>query len=129
MTEAATTAHALPVDPPVVAPERDLMSKFDPLIAERDALLATGVRDPFAIVMDEVKSPTEAVIRGKDTILLGTYNYMGMTFDADVIQAGKDALDAFGSGTNGSRMLNGTFHDHVDVEQADHAPVQATNNQ
>ena len=118
MTEAATTAHALPVDAPEVAPERDLMSKFDALIAEREALIASGVRNPFAIVMDEVKGPTQAVIRGKDTILLGTYNYMGMTFDPDVIQAGKDALDAFGSGTNGSRMLNGTFHDHIDVEQA-----------
>ena len=73
MTEAATTAHALPVDAPEVAPERDLMSKFDALIAEREALIASGVRNPFAIVMDEVKGPTQAVIRGKDTILLGTY--------------------------------------------------------
>ena len=96
----------------------DLMSKFDPLIAERQALLDSGVTDPFAIVMEQVKSPTEAVIAGKDTILLGTYNYMGMTFDPDVIQAGKDALDQFGSGTNGSRMLNGTFRDHMGVEQA-----------
>ena len=63
-----------------------------------------------------MKSPTEAVIKGKETILLGTYNYMGMTFDPDVIQAGKDALDQFGSGTNGSRMLNGTFRDHMEVE-------------
>ncbi len=100
------------------APERDLMSKFDGLIAERQALIDSGVTDPFAIVMERVKSPTEAVIKGKDTILLGTYNYMGMTFDPDVIQAGKDALDQFGSGTNGSRMLNGTFRDHVGVEQA-----------
>ncbi|WP_010545907.1 serine palmitoyltransferase [Sphingomonas elodea] len=96
----------------------DLMSKFDGLIAERQALLDSGVIDPFAIVMEQVKSPTEAVIKGKDTILLGTYNYMGMTFDPDVIQAGKDALDRFGSGTNGSRMLNGTFRDHMEVEQA-----------
>ena len=100
-----------------IAP-RDLMSKFDPIIAERQALLDTGVTDPFAIVMDEVKSPTVAIIKGKETILLGTYNYMGMTFDPDVIQAGKDALDTFGSGTNGSRMLNGTFRDHMDVEAA-----------
>ncbi|RIA43593.1 serine palmitoyltransferase [Hephaestia caeni] len=99
-------------------PARDLMSKFDPLIAERQALIDSGVTDPFAIVMEQVKSPTEAVIKGKDTILLGTYNYMGMTFDPDVVQAGKDALDQFGSGTNGSRMLNGTFRDHVGVEQA-----------
>ena len=100
------------------AEPRDLMNKFDPIIAERQALLDTGVTDPFAIVMDEVKSPTVAIIKGKETILLGTYNYMGMTFDPDVIQAGKDALDTFGSGTNGSRMLNGTFRDHMDVEQA-----------
>jgi 8-amino-7-oxononanoate synthase len=41
-----------------------------------------------------------------------------MTFDPDVLAAGKEALDKFGSGTNGSRMLNGTFHDHMEVEQA-----------
>ncbi|WP_082447905.1 MULTISPECIES: serine palmitoyltransferase [unclassified Sphingomonas] len=118
MTEAAATPHALPADPTPVAPERDLFSKFDALIAEREALLATGVRDPFAIVMDEVKSPTQAVIRGKDTILLGTYNYMGMTFDPDVIAAGKKAFDEFGSGTTGSRVLNGTYDPHKDCEAA-----------
>ena len=118
MTEAAVARHSLPEGAPPVASGADLMAKFDGLIAERRALLDTGVRDPFSIVMDEVKSPTEAVIRGRDTILLGTYNYMGMTFDPDVLQAGKDALDRFGSGTNGSRMLNGTFHDHIEVEQA-----------
>lgn len=118
MTEAAASQHQLPADPPEVAQTRDLMSKFDGLIAERQALLDSGVTDPFAIVMEQVKSPTEAVIAGRDTILLGTYNYMGMTFDPDVIQAGKDALDQFGSGTNGSRMLNGTFRDHMEVEQA-----------
>jgi 8-amino-7-oxononanoate synthase len=96
----------------------DLFSKFDGLIAEREALAGTGVRDPFGIVMEEIKSPTVAVIQGKETILVGTYNYMGMTFDPDVIQAGKDALDQFGSGTNGSRVLNGTYKDHKDVEDA-----------
>ncbi|MDB5696937.1 MAG: 8-amino-7-oxononanoate synthase [Sphingomonas bacterium] len=118
MTETGFQPETLDLDPPPVAPERDLMSKFDALIGERQRLLDTGVTDPFAIVMDEVRSPTQAVIAGRETILLGTYNYMGMTFDPDVIQAGKDALDRFGSGTNGSRMLNGTFRDHMEVEQA-----------
>jgi 8-amino-7-oxononanoate synthase len=98
--------------------ETDLFSKFDGILAERAALLATGVRDPYAIVMSEVKSPTLAVINGKDTILLGTYNYMGMTFDPDVVQAGKDALDQFGSGTTGSRVLNGTYQGHKECEDA-----------
>jgi len=118
MSDAIATADALPLEPATVPPEHDLFTKFDPLIAEKKALLDSGVRDPFGIVMDQVTSPTEAVIQGKPTILLGTYNYMGMTFDPDVIQAGKDALDQFGSGTNGSRMLNGTFRDHVGAEEA-----------
>lgn len=118
MTEALATADALPEHPQAITTGHDLLSKFDPLIAERQALIDSGVRDPFGIVMEEVKSPTVAVIKGKETILLGTYNYMGMTFDPDVIRAGKDALDQFGSGTNGSRMLNGTFRDHMAVEAA-----------
>src|SRR6478735_1005805 len=133
MTDAIQTADALPENPEAVAPERDLMSKFDGLIGERQALLDSGVRDPFAIVMDEVLSPTEAVIAGKDTILLGTYNYMGMTFDPDVIQAGKGALDNYGSGTTGSRVLNGTYQGHKECEAAlrefyamDHAMVFST---
>ena len=115
MTEALATSD---VPAPLTGDKPDLMSKFDAIIAERKALLDAGFTDPYAVVMEQVKSPTEAVIKGKDTILLGTYNYMGMTFDPDVIAAGKAALDQFGSGTNGSRMLNGTFRDHMEVEQA-----------
>lgn len=132
MSQAAATA-ADTQTPDETSGATDLFSKFDPLIAEREALMATGVRDPFAIVMDEVKSPTLAVIKGKETILLGTYNYMGMTFDPDVIAAGKKALDEFGAGTTGSRVLNGTYQGHKEVEDAlkefygtDHAMVFST---
>ena len=62
--------------------------------------------------MEQVESPTVAICNGKRTILLGTYNYMGMTFDPDVVAAGKQALDEFGSGTTGSRVLNGTYAGH-----------------
>ncbi|GAA0759182.1 glycine C-acetyltransferase/8-amino-7-oxononanoate synthase [Erythromicrobium ramosum] len=96
----------------------DLLSKFDPIIHTRETLLAAGVEDPFNLVMEEVLSPTRAICNGRDTILLGTYNYMGMTFDPDVIAAGKQAMEDFGAGTTGSRVLNGTFRDHRDVEAA-----------
>src|SRR3546814_6270343 len=82
----------------------DLFSKFDSLIAERQALLDSGVRDPFSLVMEQVVSPTEAIISGKRTILLGTYNYMGMTFDPDVIAAGKKALDEYRSEEHTSEL-------------------------
>ena len=115
------------------APTVDLLAKFDPIIQTREALLAAGVEDPFSLVMDEVLSPTRAICNGRDTILLGTYNYMGMTFDPDVIAAGQAAMQDFGAGTTGSRVLNGTFRDHRDVEVAlrefyamDHAMVFST---
>jgi 8-amino-7-oxononanoate synthase len=111
----------------------DLLSKFDPLIEQRRALLSTGLTDPFGLVMEKVLSPTVAICNGRETILLGTYNYMGMTFDEDVIAAGKQAFDDFGAGTTGSRVLNGTFDPHRDVEAAlrefydmDHAMVFST---
>ncbi len=111
----------------------DLFSKFDPLIEQRHSILSKGFADPFNLVMEKVESPTVAICNGRRTILLGTYNYMGMTFDPDVIAAGKKALDEFGSGTTGSRVLNGTYVGHRDVEQAlrdfyamDHAMVFST---
>jgi glycine C-acetyltransferase/8-amino-7-oxononanoate synthase len=111
----------------------DLFSKFDPMIEMRANLLASGVEDPFSLVMEQVLSPTVAMCNGRETILLGTYNYMGMTFDPDVIEAGKQALDDFGSGTTGSRVLNGTYSPHKAVEAAlcefyamDHAMVFST---
>jgi 8-amino-7-oxononanoate synthase len=118
MTEAAANPMDPAGEPPGHTVGRDLFSKFDPLIAERQALLDTGVRDPFGLVMEEVLSPTRAIVKGRETILLGTYNYMGMTFDPDVIEAGKNALDAYGAGTTGSRVLNGTYQGHMEVEEA-----------
>jgi 7-keto-8-aminopelargonate synthetase-like enzyme len=111
----------------------DLFDKFQPVIDLRAGLLSSGVTDPFSLVMEKVISPTVAICNGRETILLGTYNYMGMTFDPDVIAAGKQALDDFGAGTTGSRVLNGTYAGHKAVEQAlcdfyamDHAMVFST---
>ncbi|MGN3974427.1 serine palmitoyltransferase [Tsuneonella sp. SYSU-LHT278] len=123
-----------PDQPPVLEGDsRDLFSKFDDLIAMRERLLASGQEDPFNLVMEKVLSPTRAICNGRDTILLGTYNYMGMTFDPDVIAAGKRALDEYGSGTTGSRVLNGTYQGHKACEDAlkdfyamDHAMVFST---
>jgi 8-amino-7-oxononanoate synthase len=118
---------------PLAGDKTDLFSKFDPIIAMREELLATGQEDPFSLVMEKVLSPTRAICNGRDTILLGTYNYMGMTFDPDVIEAGKAALEEFGSGTTGSRVLNGTYQGHKACEEAlkefygmDHAMVFST---
>ncbi len=93
----------------------DLFDKFQSVL-DQHARLPKDAKDPFAVRMDEVHSQTEATINGKRTILVGTNNYMGMTFDEDALKAARDALDSFGTGTTGSRVLNGTYSIHKQLE-------------
>lgn len=74
--------------------------------------------DPFGIRFDAVLSSTEGVIDGRRTILLGANNYLGLTFDADCIEASVTAVRERGTGTTGSRIANGSFDGHVALEDA-----------
>ena len=93
-----------------------IFDKLQPLAAARRALAEKGVKS-INVTMEEVLSPTEAVINGRRTILVGTNNYLGLTFDAGCIQAACKALQEQGTGTTGSRMANGTFAGHVALER------------
>lgn len=93
----------------------DLLDKFDPILAQREQL-PFEKEDPFTVVMEDVLSETEAMINGRKTILAGTNNYMGMTFNPAAIEAAKSAIDKYGTGTTGSRALNGTYTGHKDLE-------------
>lgn len=94
----------------------DLFDKFTPILAERKKL-PEDARDPFSVCMEEVLSPTEAMIDGHRVILAGTNNYLGLTHDAPGIDAAREALARMGTGTTGSRVLNGTFSGHRELER------------
>lgn len=72
--------------------------------------------DPFNVRFDRVLSPTEAELNGRKVILLGTNNYLGLTFDEDCVEASVDAVRAWGTGTTGSRIANGSFGGHLAME-------------
>ena len=63
------------------------------------------------------KQGPEVVMEGKDMIMIGSNNYLGLTSHPEVIQAGVEALEQFGSGCSGSRFLNGTLTSHVELEK------------
>lgn len=84
--------------------------------AARDALKAHG--DPLNVRFDRVMSPTEGVLNGRHTILLGTHNYLGLTFDRDCIEKSVEATRSLGTGTTGSRVANGNYEGHLRLEQA-----------
>src|SRR5438270_8955035 len=60
---------------------------------------------------------TVVVIEGKERIMMGSNNYLGLTHHPAVLAAAKQALERYGSGCTGSRLLNGTLDLHERLEQ------------
>lgn len=85
------------------------------MIEKRHELELMGI-DPFDIQVEKIITPTEGIIRGRHTILAGTNNYLGLTFDEDCIDAACKALEHEGTGTTGSRMANGSYSGHRNLE-------------
>lgn len=92
-----------------------LFEKFEKNAVLYNQLSEMG-RNPFAVVMERVLSPSRALIKGKETVLAGTHNYLGQTFEPKAIAAAQDALAKEGTGTTGSRFANGTFSGHKALE-------------
>lgn len=65
----------------------------------------------------ESKQDIVVNMEGKREIMMGSNNYLGLTGDARVIEAGVKAMQEFGSGVSGSRFLNGTLTTHVTLEK------------
>jgi len=93
-----------------------LFDKFSGLTAARGELSALGI-DPFGVEIERIVSPTEGIIHGRHTILAGTNNYLGLTFNPECIAAAHRALDTEGTGTTGSRMANGSYSGHRRLEE------------
>jgi 8-amino-7-oxononanoate synthase len=66
-----------------------------------------------------IESPALPImeVEGRRRIMLGSNNYLGLTADPRVIQGARDALDRYGTGLTGSRLLNGTTPLHLDLER------------
>ncbi len=65
----------------------------------------------------ESKQAPEVIMEGRRRIMLGSNNYLGLTTNADMIAAGHEALDKYGTGCSGSRFLNGTLDLHLQLEK------------
>ena len=56
-------------------------------------------------------------MEGRETIMLGSNNYLGLTGDPRVKAAARDALEHYGTALTGSRFMNGTIPLHVELER------------
>src|SRR5699024_2179859 len=60
---------------------------------------------------------TVVKIEGRDVVMAGSNNYLGLTNDERVIEATKDVIGVYGTGCTGSRYLNGTLDLHLELEE------------
>ena len=93
----------------------DLLEKHRGIAERFHRMLALG-GNALGVTNDQMISPTQAIVGGRRILLAGTNNYMGITFDRRCIAAGQKALAEFGTGTTGSRIANGTFALHNELE-------------
>jgi 8-amino-7-oxononanoate synthase len=71
---------------------------------------------PYFRQLDSHAGPV-VEMEGERRIMLGSNNYLGLTADERVMQGARDALERYGTGLTGSRLLNGTIALHLDLER------------
>ena len=95
---------------------KPLFEKFA-AITERHEMAKLLGQSPIGVPFDEILSPTRALHQGREITLVGTNNYLGLTFHERVREAMVQSIETQGSATTGSRQANGTYGDHGKLEQ------------
>jgi 8-amino-7-oxononanoate synthase len=82
---------------------------------EARKVIASGYYPYFIPISSE--QDTKVTVKGKEMIMIGSNNYLGLTSHPQVKQAAIDAIKTYGSGCTGSRFLNGTLDIHEELER------------
>ncbi|MEV0612125.1 aminotransferase class I/II-fold pyridoxal phosphate-dependent enzyme [Nonomuraea sp. NPDC050404] len=83
---------------------------------EFEALAAAGVY-PFYLPVEERPGGGEVVVRGRRVLMAGSNDYLALSDDPRLKEAGERALRRLGAGNSGSRALNGTLALHQGLEE------------
>ncbi|WCB95914.1 8-amino-7-oxononanoate synthase [Baekduia alba] len=85
---------------------------------ERLAILQAAREADMVPYFRVMESPAKPIVEmeGRSRIMLGGNNYLGLTEDQRVIDGARDALEQYGTGMTGSRLLNGTTRMHLELE-------------
>src|SRR3954469_3240210 len=86
---------------------------------ERAAQLSAAREHDLLPYFRTLEGPAGPVVEmeGAERIMLGSNNYLGLTGDPRVVQGARDALERYGTGLTGSRLLNGTLDLHLQLEE------------
>ncbi len=96
-------------------PQADVFAKVDDARLDEYRLAESMDLIPFYHELDGEIGPTVR-FRGRQVVMLGSNNYLGLTTDRRVRAAAAAAVDYYGTGITGSRLLNGTLSIHRELE-------------
>jgi 8-amino-7-oxononanoate synthase len=65
---------------------------------------------------NETAVDTTTIMNGIKTVMIGSNNYLGLTTHPKVKEAAIKAIEKYGTGCTGSRLLNGTIDLHIELE-------------
>src|SRR3954451_1835070 len=94
--------------------DMDLFDKCRSFTMAREAM-GLGIYPYFVPFEDH--DGTIARLDGRDIVMCGSNNYLGLTTDARVLEASHAALERSGSSCTGSRLLNGNLALHEELER------------
>ncbi len=83
---------------------------------ERIELLRKNNIYPYFHMLTSKQAP-EVKMEGKDIIMIGSNNYLGLASYLEVLESGVKAIEKYGTGWSGSRLLNGTLDIHLELEE------------
>jgi len=67
--------------------------------------------------VEEILGGAKVIVRGREMGMYASYSYLGLVGHPRINEAAKKAVDKFGTGTNGVRMLAGTLTLHKELEE------------
>lgn len=92
------------------------MDIFEPCFSygDPDRVKAAGIY-PFFRALASSEGPV-VTVNGRQAVMLGSNNYLGLTHHPEVRRAAHEAIDRYGTGCTGSRFLNGNLDLHETLE-------------
>lgn len=92
---------------------KDIFEKAGSFTRAKEAM-AIGLY-PYFVPFDDSEG-TVVWYEGREVIMIGSNNYLGLTTHPKVRKAAQDAIDQYGTSCTGSRFLNGTLSIHHELE-------------
>ena len=95
---------------------KDILWKVraDPRRADVEMSQRAGVLPYFVPVGSALGR--EVIVDGAPRLMFGSNNYLGLADDERVLEAARAAIDEYGAGCTGSRLMNGTLELHLELE-------------